>query len=59
MRFSVEFEKTLIFQVFDVIFGEKLVILGDVKNGENGVFMGFYRSQSRSNFERFIRKLDF
>ena len=55
MEFSVEFEKTFIFQGFDGVFGVIMIIFDDVKSVENGVFNGFYRSEYRSDFGSFLR----
>ena len=50
MRFSVEFDEMLYFQGFEWIFGEIVVIFGDVKSGEMLDFSGFCRSWYRSGF---------
>ena len=48
MRFLGEFEKRLIFQGFDGIFGGIVVIFDGVKNGEMLDFGWFCRSGYRS-----------
>ena len=48
MVFSVEFERMLIFQGFEGVFGGIVVIFGVVGSGENGVKWSFCRSVYRS-----------
>ena len=48
MVFSVEFDRMLIFQGFDGIFGGIVVIFDGVKNGEMLDFVGFCRSGYRT-----------
>ena len=48
MGFLVEFERRLIFQGFEGIFGGIVVIFDDVKSGEMLDFSGFCRSGYRS-----------
>ena len=53
MGFSVEFEKVLIFQGFDDVFGVIVVVFDDVKSDEMLDFSGFARSRYRSVFVDF------
>ena len=48
MVFSVEFDRSLIFQWFERIFGVRVVIFCDVKSGEMLDFAGFCRSGYRT-----------
>ena len=48
MVFSVEFDRSFIFQGFEGIFGGIVVIFDDVKSGEMLDFSGFARSGYRS-----------
>ena len=48
MRFLGEFERRLIFQGFEGIFGGIVVIFDDVKSGEMLDFSGFCRSGYRT-----------
>ena len=48
MVFSVEFDRSFIFQGFEGIFGGIVVIFDDVKSGEMLGFSGFCRSGYRS-----------
>ena len=48
MVFSVEFDRSLIFQCVERISGGIVVIFDDVKSGEMLDFVGFYRSGYRS-----------
>ena len=48
MVFSVEFERSLIFQWFEGVFGGILVIFDGVERGENSVKWAFCRSWYRS-----------
>ena len=48
MVFSVEFERMLIFQGFEGVFGGIVVIFGVVRRGEKGVKWAFCRSVYRS-----------
>ena len=48
MMFSVEFERSFIFQVVDGIFEWYEVIFGLVGSGENGVKWAFCRSEYRT-----------
>ena len=48
VRFLGEFERRLIFQGFEGIFGGIVVIFDDVKSGEMLDFSGFCRSGYRS-----------
>ena len=48
MVFSVKFDRMLIFQWFDGIFGWIVVIFDGVKSGEMLDFSGFYRSGYRT-----------
>ena len=50
MRFLGGFERRLIFQGFDGIFGGIVVIFDGVKSGEMLDFSGFTRSGYRSDF---------
>ena len=50
MRFLGEFERRLIFQGFEGIFGGIVVIFDDVESGEMLDFSGFYRSGCRSGY---------
>ena len=50
MVFSVKFDRMLIFQGFEGIFGGIVVIFDGVKNGEMLDFSGFARSGYRSDF---------
>lgn len=59
MRFLVEFDRCLNFQGFDGIFGVIVVIFDDVKSGEMLDFSRFGRSEYRSDFVDFTRKMDF
>ena len=53
MRFLGEFERRLIFQGFEVVFGGIVVIFRDVKSGEMLDFSGGCRSRYRSDFGDF------
>ena len=48
MIFSVEFDRSFIFQGFEGIFGWIVVIFDGVKSGEMLGFIGFDRSRYRS-----------
>ena len=48
MVFSVKFDRMLIFQGFEGIFGGIVVIFDGVKNGEMLDFSGFCRSRYRT-----------
>ena len=48
MVFSVEFDESLYFQGFEVVFGGIVVIFDGVKSGEMLDFGGFCRSGYRS-----------
>ena len=50
MVFSVKFDRMLIFQGFEGIFGGIVVIFDGVKSGEMLDFSGFARSEYRSDF---------
>ena len=48
MVFSVKFDRSLIFQGVKRIFGVRVVIFGDMKNGEMLDFVGFCRTRYRT-----------
>ena len=48
MVFSVEFDRSFIFQGFERIFGGIVAIFGDVKSGGMLDFVGFARTHYRS-----------
>ena len=50
MVFSVEFDRSLIFQCVERIFGGTMVFFDGVKSGEMLDFSGFYRSWYRSGY---------
>ena len=50
MVFSVEFDRSFVFQGFKGIFGGIVVIFDGVKSGEMLDFSGFCRSGHRSGF---------
>ena len=59
MVFSVEFDRSLIFQWFERIFGVRVVIFCDVKSGEMLDFSMFCRSGYRTqNGEKRVETSD-
>ena len=56
MVFSVEFERSFIFQGVDGIFCVRMVILGVVGSGENGVKWAFCRTHYRTRKWGFRRE---